>query len=211
MRSKEKTMKYLLLFLMFVAPALAQAEDRFGVIGGMNLASLRGEGSDAEMHAFPMVGVYADFGIDDTSYINPQIRYMQKGAGARSDIGSLPLDISLSLKYIELPIYYKYKFPGGTTFRPNLFVGPAFGVRVGDTFTIKQRNTGQVINVRGAFGSSLKKIDFAAEAGAGVEFTLGESTVGSFNAAYSHGLLNIAREGTAVKTQGIQIYGGIGF
>jgi hypothetical protein len=211
MKVRRNPMKYLLVAILSLAPALSHADDHFGVIGGINLASLRGSGSDSEMHANFMAGVYADYGLSETSYFSPQFRYQQKGSGLASSAVSGPVDVNLKLKYLELPLYYKYKFAGGNNFRPNLFIGPAFGVKIGDTITATNRNTGQSVPVSGLLGGSVKKVDLAAEAGFGMEFMLSESMVGSLNAAYSYGLLNIARSGDSVKTQGIQIYGGIGF
>lgn len=205
-------MRNILFVLLALLPGFAaSAEDHFGIIGGMNMANLRGAGTDAEFHGFFMGGVYADFGLDDTSYLTPQIRYIEKGAGIASSAVSGPVDVNVAFKYLELPLYYKYKFASGNNFRPNLFIGPAFALKVGDAVRATNRNTGQTASATGLFGSLIKGYDLAAEAGAGVEFMLGESTVGSFSAAYSYGLVNISKTAEKLKTQGIQFYLGLGF
>lgn len=204
-------MKYLLITLLTLVPVLGHADDRFGVIGGLTFASVRGAGDGYDWQSYVLPGFYADLGISENAFITPQLRYMRKGASLADTITSGYADISLALKYLELPLYFKYKFPGGTTVRPNLFAGPAFGVKVGSSVTVTDRFTGNKITNRHSNGDSLRDYDIALEAGGGVEFMLSADMVGSLSVAYSYGLIDLDKTATRVKTQGIQAYAGIGF
>ncbi|MGE3262852.1 MAG: porin family protein [Bacteriovoracia bacterium] len=203
-------MKYLVMILLLV-PAFAQADDRFGVIGGLTFANVRGAGDGYDWQSYFLPGFYADLGLSENAFITPQLRYMRKGASLADTITSGYADITLALKYLELPIYFKYKFPGGTSVRPNLFVGPAFGVKLGESISVTDRFTGKVTTLRHLDSGSLRKYDVALEAGGGVEFMLSADMVGSLSVAYSYGLIDLDKEATKVKTQGIQVYAGIGF
>lgn len=203
-------MKYLLLFLIALVPAASFAEDRAGFIGGVTFARLRGV-DDTDWQSFFIPGVYADLGLTEDFYITPQLRYMRKGLSYSDRQTSGLFDLNIALKYIELPVYFKYKFPNGNNFRPNLFIGPAFGVKVGNSITVTDRLTGQKITRRGLDDSGLRDFDVAMEAGAGLEFMLSEAMIGSFNVAYSHGLIDIDKDIQKIRTQAIHIYAGIGF
>ncbi|MGZ3695358.1 MAG: porin family protein [Bdellovibrionota bacterium] len=201
-------MKYLLLLLLSLAPTLSHAEDRLGVIAGVNFAKVRGVGNAVDWQSYFLPGVYADFGLSEDLFLTPQIRYTRKGWSYSQ---SYLFDSNFAIKYLEVPLYVKYKFPGGNNFRPNLFIGPSFAAKIGDSFTSTNQVTGVKTTTRNQ-ANDLRSYDLAAEAGVGVEFMLSTDMVGSLNIAYSHGLVDLLPNDAAnIKSQGIQVYAGFGF
>ena len=211
-----KRLTYLSLALLALTAATAKADDRFGIFGGLNLADMHVSPSTSKndpfgTQAYLMGGVYADFGLTEELFLEPQIRYVQKGADF-SVLDSSFFDVNFALRYIEVPLYLKYKFSGGTTFRPNIFAGPAYGRKIGDEISVRNKVTGQSVDRRNTAGNDIRKDDFSVDAGVGMEFTLSESTIARLSATYSHGLTNIASTGTnRVYNRGIHFTAGIGF
>lgn len=207
-------MHFFLIFLFgFLSFSAAHAQDRLGVIAGANFADVQVSPgtSNTSMESFFLAGAYADIGMTEDLFFEPQLRFNSKGAGATNTTSGQSIHSVLRLKYLELPLYLKLKF-NGDNFRPSLFIGPNFGVCIGDSISRTNEATGSTVTVRNTVGSELRKFDLAIDAGAGMEFMLSASLLGRLAVSYSYGLIDLDRsKNFAIRTRGIQVYGGIAF
>jgi hypothetical protein len=187
------------LLSLFLISAQAHAENRFGVVAGVNLAKLSGDRLDGQSFGDKtgfVEGLMYQHGLNDELYLETQVRFLEKGGilgGAKTSLG-----------YLNVPLYAKYKFTTGSGFRPFVFIGPAVGVKVSAKVGSVQRQ-----NARNRFGA----FDLSADAGLGVDYAVSETINLSLNGAYNFGLLDVASDaqsaaigGTAIRTQGINIY-----
>ncbi|MGZ3710808.1 MAG: outer membrane beta-barrel protein [Bdellovibrionota bacterium] len=198
-------MRSLFITFFLLLPVLAHAENQFGAIAGLNIPHVE------EPLLNIMVGAYADFSLTETQYLTAQLRYGEKGAKGQAVIDGREFDITCSFNYLQLPLYFKYKFSSNSKLRPNIFAGPSLGWRLGDSYMMVFRGTKNQIGGDSIFERNLKRFDLAAEAGAGMEWAYSKSTVGSFALTYSRGLLNISRNARSVKTEGFIVYAGVGW
>ncbi len=211
-----------LLALFIALPAGAQV--KLGVIGGVNIANLKGEDVAGEKIDFSNrtafgVGGVLDVGLNDNVALRFEPMYLQKGgefSETDPDLGTATFTFKAG--YLEVPVLLKIAF-GTSTTRPYLMAGPTIGF-----------NLSSKVNLS-ALGFSLetdadkltKSTDFGLAFGAGVSFPAGTSSI-FVEGRYALGLSDIAEAGTLefmgeslpfddvnVKTKGIQIMGGITF
>ena len=215
MRHGKSLFVSLFTFLSLASVSAHAEENRVGFFLGTNLSSLGTDpdidtGTDSNL----MFGAFAEFGLSDTFYIEPQLRFIEKGADISNYAAISPgsdAEVSLTLKYLEVPLLFKWKFREGEALRPFAFIGPSLGFKIGDTTTITSRTTGKPLNVGRPLGENVRTIDFAAEAGGGLEFHFTDEFSARLSAAYSRGLLDVNETGSNWKTRGLQFYAGLGF
>lgn len=194
-------MKTLLcLFSFILLSAQAHAENRFGVVAGVNLAKLSGNGAVSQSFGDKtgfIEGLTYQHGLGAGLYLETFLRYIQKG-------GMLDATTKTTLGYLNIPVYAKYKMNDGAFFKPFVFGGPSFGIKT----------DAKIGNVKGARSrEQFKAFDFSVDAGLGFDLAMSESIELSLSGAYNLGLINAAtgtREaalaGRAIKNQGINIF-----
>lgn len=199
------------LFAASLAPA-ARADDRAGFLLGTNLAHLSTGNPDINSSTDSnfQLGAFAEFELSDTFFVEPQIRYIEKGGDVSATDTPGVSDVSRTLKYFEVPLHFKWKFRDGERFRPYAFAGPSLAFKIGDSTTITPRTTGTPINAT-IPNDSVRSIDFAVEAGGGAEFFFTDDFSVRLGAAYSLGLLDVNETPANWKTQGLQLFAGAGF
>jgi hypothetical protein len=184
----ELKMKILLcsLLSLFVVSTQAHAENRWGVLAGINSANVRiSDGTNSasgDSHTGLLAGVYGQFGLSEGFYFEPQLRYNGKGGG------------SATLSFLEIPLYAKYKIATGSQFVPVIFAGPALGYRFDAT--------------EGA-DAGLKSFDIAFDLGVGGEVAVNDQMNVGLSLAYSIGLLNQLETSigdASVKNRGLNVY-----
>jgi hypothetical protein len=198
--------------LIAISP-LARA-DRAGFILGTNLARFSTDPDiNASTDANFMFAGFAEFQVSDGFYIEPQLRYIEKGADV-SELYTLSAGsdtkVTRTARYFEIPLHFKWKFRDGESFRPYVFGGPALAFKIGDSTKATSRSSGSALTTVGS-AASLKGLDFSAELGGGLELFFTEDLSMRFAAAYSLGLLNINETSANWKTRGLQFYAGLGF
>jgi opacity protein-like surface antigen len=210
MRHIVSTLLCTLLFASF-SPR-AQAADRAGFLVGANLARL--STSDPDLDAGTdsnfLLGGFAEFELSPTFFIEPQVRYVEKGGDISAQDPTGVSDVSRTLKYFEIPLHFKWKFREGESLRPYAFVGPSLAFKIGDSTTITPRTTGVPVNAT-LPNDSVRTIDFAAEIGGGAEFFFTDEFSVNLGAAYSLGLLDVNETPANWKTRGLQLFAGLGF
>jgi hypothetical protein len=192
----------LFLALVLTLPVAAHA-DSIGGVAGANFATFSTDNADTETGL--MLGAFYEHQLMDEFYVEPQLRYVQRG-GSFNDGNN---QIGLEIDYIDLPIYAKYKFLPDSAFRPYVFGGPYLGFKVSDSGYTKNRLTG--VTVTGIDVSGAKSFDFGLEGGVGGEFAFTDTMTGRLAAAYTLGLADVSDTGDDSKNRGFQIYAGLGF
>jgi len=104
--------------------AEAQEQVGAGFLVGASFSTLRDVDSDVEVRSSTGFGggFYVTVPVAKSLIVEPELVYVNKGAGIES------ADISLNLNYIELPVLLRYQFTedGG----PFAYVGPYVGLNV---------------------------------------------------------------------------------
>jgi len=206
-------MKKLILGVALTAGSLAFAQTtgsasspvRFGIKGGMNVASLSKDASleDQKSKIGFNAGVFANIPLASSFSVQPEVLYSQYGAKVKSTdeftaLGTTTRNVesfSTHLDYIAVPVMFQYNFV------PNFYVeaGPEFG------FLVSAKNKGDrtttVTNASGTTTSSasytddinkdnLNTFNFGIGLGAGYYFT---DNLG-ITARYVAGVTDVAKD-----------------
>jgi|SRR5687768_2546795 len=161
--------KGLLLFVCAIALAsMTQAQVRFGLKAGVNLASLSGDNDGLAMKIGFNAGAVAKITVSEAFSVQPELVFSAQGA--KADEG----DGKLNLNYINLPILAQYNTGGFV-----IEAGPQFGFLM----SAKQKVGDASVDVK----DMLKGLDL------GLAFGVGYVTSSGFgvNARYNLGFSNI--------------------
>ena len=190
-------MKKILMTVAFAALAIAgaNAQTKFGVRAGLNLADLAIKSEDAKVEskirlAF-YVGGLAEFAFNDVVLMDAGLTYSNQGTKAKEGDGALRQHA------LNLPVWFKYDFAG---FRPKA------GLYAGYILS-QQLKTGNEI-------TTVDKDDynhFDYGIGLGAEYNLPNNGL-FFEASYNWGLANLDKNGDAKNyTNNRVIQVGVGY
>jgi len=193
-------MKYrfapLLVVLLIMAVSLAHAQKITGGLqAGMNLANLHGDGvEDSKFKLGFCGGGFVAFGLGKVVVIQPELLYSQKGAKWEEEILGETWRATYMLNYLEMPVLVKLTMPVQGKVKPNLFMGPYFGITITnprgkievDGMTMEEDLVG------------VKDTDFGVVFGGGIDFALSKGKI-VFDVRYSLGLTTLDEEGYDVK------------
>ena len=120
------------LCTLAVQQAEAQQRPVFGFQGGVNVATVTGDfadaleatGSEVKSKTGFVGGLWASLPISPTVAIEPELLYSQKGFKTEGTVNT-----ETELNYFEVPILVNFLFKSEGSFRPGLFIGPAFGFK----------------------------------------------------------------------------------
>jgi len=168
----KKTFKSVIMALALVGlfAFSSNAQIRFGVQLGANMANLTGDVSDNSMKIGIHGGAFVRLNINDNLAVEPAVLYSMKGT--KYDI--LDETANLKMDYVEIPINLKYMMESGL----NFFVGPYFAILMSAKL--------EDLDVKDGTKSS----DFGFNVGLGYEL---ESGLG-FQARYGLGLANTSED-----------------
>ena len=181
----------LLMITISVVIITANAQATFGPVLGLNLANLsKGDADEApEMKIGFHIGGKAAFGISDNFTISPELLFSMKGAKQTvpfadiqiEDIGGVIFtttttgegDASLSLNYIEIPIWALYKLESGLNFGLAPYVGILAGVKneVEGTATVSVHESQNNTTTTTTVSQSIESTE--TEGYSGVDFGVG--------------------------------------
>jgi opacity protein-like surface antigen len=127
--------------LLGAAPLAAQSGVTVGGLAGATFFTFHG--SDADLFNPQLddvskgtrvgfaAGAFAEFALGAHVAVEPQLLYVQKGAGYDATSNGTSATATFRLDYIEMPVLAKVVFgrPEATV-RPSLFAGPAVGFKV---------------------------------------------------------------------------------
>lgn len=192
----------LTLCLLAAPAAHAQTQDlRYGVLGGLNFSNFSGT-ANYDSTTGIIAGVFAQYPVTETILVEPQLRYIQKGAEVNLNPTTT---VTTDANYIEIPVYAKYKFDTGTMILPYVFAGPSFAFKVGDGTTTEVAG-GATTETDG----NIKTFDLGVDLGVGGEWAMNDQLNIGVSAAYNFGLLDVADNSDA-KNRGLQVYAQVGF
>jgi hypothetical protein len=199
--------------------AWAQAgPHRVGFIGGMNFATVVGDGTEN----FPgkgsrlgaVAGAFADFRIGPRVSLAPELVYAMKGftvngfPASEDDEVAVEVEAEGILDFIEIPLLIKLHLATGNRgIRPHLFAGPAVSLRTtckveGRVGTVAISLDCDAPDVEGR----VRRTDVGVLVGAGLG--IGPLFVA---ARYDIGLMNLNDdpEGEAIRTRALSLLGGV--
>ena len=177
-------MKKVFLLIVAVASfATIQAQTKFGIKAGANLANFSGDVDGNKMKIGFNAGGFAKIGLTESLSLQPELVFSAQGAKFE-DEGE---EAKYKLNYLNVPILVQYNFKGG-------FYAET-GPQIGFLMSAKAED----VDVKDAF----KSTDFAWSIGAGF---LTQANFG-FNARFNLGLANILEDSddAKVKNSVIQI------
>ena len=199
----------------------ANAQHYIGVVGGLNIANLRGDDEDGEDIDFSSrtvfgIGGVLDLGLNENIALRLEPMYLQKGA--EFDVTDPDLDsaqLKFKAAYLEVPVFLKFAF-GTSATRPYVMAGPTIGFNLSSKFDISAPG----INVEVDIDELTETIDFGFGLGGGVSFPMGNNSI-FVEGRYTFGLTDIIEDGTFdfmdeeaeleadIKTRGIQFMVGM--
>lgn len=181
------------LFLLFFGISSGFAQQRWsaGPRVGLNLTDLIGGSLDGKLLPGVAAGGFIMYSDINHFGVSLDVLYSQKGARYDLPFGSQNITFKQRINYLEVPIALRYFLNRSGNFRPNLFVGPAFGLRLGAKVSNDANdNTTDVTN-------QYRKGDFGVMGGFQLNFRVGEAQRLHIDARYTYGLTNIVASPTA--------------
>ena len=177
-------MKKITLAALFLVAAtfVVNAQTRFGIKAGLNLADANGKGdgesfsSDSKMRVGFHLGGVADITFAEKFYFQPGLLFSTKGAKFETEDSGVKFTSTANLGYLEVPLNVGYRIDAGSA-KINLGLGPYLGFGVAGKFTTKVSGGGisaeESENVKWGNDedSNVKPLDFGLNLGAGVEFS----------------------------------------
>ncbi len=182
---------------------------RIGVMGGINLATLRGDDvEDAKNRVGLLGGLSYVRNWGGAAGLEMDVLYSAKGAKVVD--GSE--EFTFKLDYLEIPVLLRYDFPSTSAIRPHLAVGPSFAFRTSCGGEGKSSGTSVSIDcdeLQDSFDVKFKSFDLGATVGGGLDFAMGRNTF-TVGARYTLGLVNVAdADDSDTKNGAIALFAGI--
>ncbi len=186
-------------------PVVAEAQGgRFGIIGGVNFATLRGlDDVDLERRTGSMGGLSLVLPLGSTFALQTEALLVTAGAQAASNDGGI------SLTYAQVPVLLRLSPAAGSPISPHVYAGPYFGMRIRC-----QIDTGSTSSDCDDVGDvNTETVDIGGIVGGGLDFSLG-GLVLTGGARYGFGVSKVAEFGTgaareAAKNGSFSVYAGL--
>lgn len=183
------TFMCLLLF-----PNLSYSEVRAGLKVGLTSANLHGDNVDDYEKWIGKLnsklgfcaGGFVTFNLHDIFAIQPELLFTMKGAKVDEQILGKTLEAWVNLNYLEIPVLIKLLIPTQGSIKPNLFIGPALGIKL--TGKVKAEYAGETEEEE---LEDLKSTDIGMVFGGGVDFGLGKGFI-VIDFRYTLGLATIS-------------------
>lgn len=133
--------------LLLANIGFAQVSIEKGVLLGLNFSTIGGKDATnptPDSKTGLAIGGFVSFKLADLFSLEPQLFYMQKGATAKVSSNGVTVNLTWYYNYLEVPVLAKLNIPlaGNVAFKPSIFAGPAFGLRIG-TPSLKGEASGQ--------------------------------------------------------------------
>lgn len=214
-----------LLVLMLLLVSFANAQNRIGIIGGLNVATIDADFDAAETDIASRtlfgVGGVLDIQLGENVFLHLEPMYLQKGALA-TDLDD-DIEFPITSSFLELPLFVKVEF--GNSIKPYVMAGPSIGYLLSSD--IEGKFSGFIFT--GDLKDVTESIDFGIEFGAGFSYPVGSASL-FLEGRYSMGLSNLQKGGSfdlsvgpvsetitwdkdqdAYETRGFQVMAGVTF
>ena len=182
-------LKIVLVSCLLIIAANAQAQMKFGPVAGVNFSKMTliygGISIDPQMLVGFHLGGLAEIPLSDNFVLQPAILYSAKGSSYSLDIGEATYEMSMGPNFIEVPIYFAYKFELESV---GLFLkaGPYGAYAVGGQGKADDEEDWDLEFGEGE-DKDMKPLDFGLGIGGGVDFN---NLIISLQ--YEFGLTNLA-------------------
>lgn len=175
--------------LMGVFTSVQAQQHSLGPTVGVNLSSI----SDIDDSAFKPglnVGVVYNFSNNENFGFGTEIRYSQEGVKVNYE--NVDVDGFVNINYLRVPLKFQY-FVGalGNDFRPKLYVGPSMGFLIDG----KTKVAADGLTIESDINrDDYNTFDVGVMGGFGFNYRIATATWINFDAAYTHGLLEVGKE-----------------
>jgi hypothetical protein len=126
--------------------------------------------------------------------IQPELQYVPNGAKGSFtvDNGGTPttVDAALKMNYLQLPVLAKFRFPGGGSLMPNIYLGPTAALNLESKLKGDLTAIGGTADDERDFKDSAEKLLFGGAVGGGFDMKAGKGML-SLDARYSRSLSDI--------------------
>jgi|GEM_PF-1724924 len=194
-----------------VSPSDNEFRLGFRAAGGLARGVSKGNGftitSDFRIGA--MGGLVVDLPLGDLVFVQSGLMYALKGGKSSFNEFGVSSSSSSTIHYVKVPINVGVKFDLGGV-KPFLMAGPyvAVGLFGNVNTTVAGRSRSQSITFGNGSGANLRRLDYGATFGGGVE--LAQIPLQIF-AAYDLGLANLVPGGGNITSQNRFLYFGVNF
>jgi hypothetical protein len=185
---------FVLMLVAWSAAASTAGEISVGAKAGLTVSNVTGipkewEDSKSSVTGFTG-GIVLNYAFDDAFSLQPELLYSSKGVGGNLYDGFVPVDVTIGLAYLELPVLAKYAFLAGKALRPCVFAGPSVAYAIGSELEISAGPLAASVDI-----SSLTHVtDFGLVVGAGFGYETGSGVL-TFDARYERGFTNVIMSG----------------
>lgn len=185
------------LLALFATPLEAQWE--VGGLVGINLASISVDpepsSEDYSSRIGFGIGAVLDRELSDRIDLHAEPMFLQKGSVIKEG-GD---EATQKLSYLEVPIMFRYRFPGDGSAQPYVMAGPNIGFLLSAKYDFKD---GEEFDAK----DETAGVDFGVGIGGGAMLPRGDKTFFA-EARYVLGLKNINTESdeSSVKNRGLQV------
>ncbi len=186
------------IFLIGITTQQANAQNNFGIRGGVNFANLNDTEGDVDSRTGFMLGAYMNFPVSNSPVsIQPEVLYTQKGYEQGNT--------TTKLDYIEVPVLARFDFITDSGLLPFVYFGPYVGIKVNaevDGDQVVPSNGG---NIPSGIDEATNDTDLGVVVGGGLDF--GRFDLG---VRYNAGLTEVFDGGDSAKNGVLSITAGIG-
>lgn len=180
-----------------------------GFTTGLTVSTFRGDVDDPAYRTGFTGGLTLGYPVGDRLEISTGLSWVQKGAEGTVSGFEEPLDASLRLEYLEIPLMVRGSLPTGTTVRPTLLVGGTVAFET--ACESESPPTSSFLSVIDCHSQGRREqTDWSLLLGAGAAATLGPASV-ELELRYHHGLVNLRGRGSSfeVENRTVAIVAGI--
>ena len=194
-----KTKIFCLVTVLFMSHAM-MAQFHIGIKAGTNMTKVEGKSFKQEFKYGYHLGAFAEIGLGDKFFLQPEILYNQYSTTLDSNFSHIYQNVvnntaqgNVKLNYLTVPILLNYKLLGPISIQ----AGPQFGILIDQSKTVLQNG-----------GQAFKSGDFSMLAGVQVKVAMLRVT-----GRYAVGLNNIndIDDKDKWKNQNLQLSVGLAF
>lgn len=181
-----KTILVITLLLLLASSAMAQDEiNSKGFRAGLNMSTWAG--ADGSPGAQTLTGFA--FGFFFTLPTGPQLsiqpEFLYSMKGVKGSEGNLA--VKFKTNYLEIPVLFKYNFPGSGTTKTSLYAGPSIAFLMSAKLEVSDGNNSGSIDAKELF----KGMDFGLVLGLSVAFESGVNRAISIDGRFTMGMSKI--------------------
>jgi hypothetical protein len=167
---------------------------------GVNISDFNGDVINNNIQVGLSAGAMLTYSVVNTFGVSVEALYSQRGAKfENAAYGNERMNFNRRINYIEVPVLARYFLNKNGDFRPNLFIGPDFGFKLGAKDVNRELTSGAA-RPDADISSAINPVDVGITAGIGLNFAVIERTRFLFDARYTYGLTDVSSDPVASFT-----------